>query len=70
MLALVSIALAAGFYGQFDTGLPALALDKLGVDPSAIGTAMAVNSIVIVGLQVWIVRVTRQAEAARLSSSP
>lgn len=66
LIALVSIALAAGFYGQFDTGLPALALDKLGVDPSVIGTAMAMNSVVIVGLQWWVVRVTKKRSGESL----
>ena len=40
--------------------------DKLGVDPSAIGTAMALNSVVIVGLQVWIVRVTKKRSGEAL----
>jgi MFS family permease len=59
LLALASVALAAGFYGQFDTGLPALALDRLGIDPSVIGTAMALNSVVIVSVQWLVVRATR-----------
>jgi len=66
LLALVSIALAAGFYGQFDTGLPALAIDTLGVAPGMIGTAMALNSIVIVSLQWLVVRFTRHQSGESL----
>lgn len=66
LLALVSIALAAGFYAQFETGLPAFALQSLGVEASTIGTAAAVNCMVIVGLQWLIVRLTRQHSGAWL----
>jgi MFS family permease len=59
LLALVSIALAAGFYAQFDTGLPAFALSSLGVEASTIGTAAAVNCLVIVGLQWLVIKVTK-----------
>ena len=37
LLALVSIALAAGFYAQFETGLPAFALQSLSVEPTVVG---------------------------------
>lgn len=58
LLALVSMALAAGFYAQFETGLPAFALDSLHVTPSIVGTAAAVNCLVIVGVQWLVVRIT------------
>ena len=64
--ALASIALAAGFYAQFDTGLPAFALQSLSVEPSVIGTAAAVNCVVIVGLQWLVVRVTKDHSGAGL----
>jgi MFS family permease len=66
LLALVSIALAAGFYAQFDTGLPALALDALGVEPTTIGTAAAVNCLVIVGLQWLVIRLTKNRSSSAL----
>jgi MFS family permease len=66
LLALVSMALAAGFYAQFETGLPAFALHSLGVEASTIGTAAAVNCIVIVGLQWLIVKATKRHSSSWL----
>ncbi len=66
LLGLVSIALAAGFYAQFETGLPAFALQSLSVDPTVVGTAAAVNCLVIVGLQWLVVRVTGNSHGAGL----
>ncbi|WP_395245125.1 MFS transporter [Agromyces sp. MMS24-K17] len=61
--AIVTIALALGFYAQFESGLPAYGITVLGVDPAAIGTAAAVNCIVIVALQVVMVRLTAKRSA-------
>jgi hypothetical protein len=58
LLALVSMALAAGFYAQFETGLPAFALQALKASPSTVGTAAAANCLVIVALQWLVVRLT------------
>lgn len=58
LFALVSMLLAAGFYAQFETGLPAFALQSLHVAPSTVGTAAAVNCLVIVALQWLVVKVT------------
>ncbi len=66
LLALVSMALAAGFYAQFETGLPAFALESLDVSATTVGTAAAVNCMVIVGLQWLIVKVTGQHSGASL----
>lgn len=66
LLALVSTALAAGFYAQFETGLPAFALESLQVEASTVGTAAAVNCVVIVGLQWLVVRVTGHRSGASL----
>ncbi len=66
LLAVVSMALAAGFYAQFETGLPAFALESLDVDPSTVGTAAAVNCLVIVGLQWVVVRFTASHSGASL----
>lgn len=64
--ALVTIALALGFYAQFETGLPAYGLTVLDVDASTIGIAAAVNCIVIVALQVFMVRLTAKRGAPSL----
>lgn len=65
-IAVVTIALALGFYAQFESGLPAYALTVLHADPSAIGTAAAVNCLVIVALQVLVVRLTAKRTAPAL----
>jgi len=61
--AVVTIALALGFYAQFESGLPAYGLTVLDVDPSAIGLAAAINCIVIVALQVIVVKLTAKRSA-------
>jgi hypothetical protein len=66
LLALVSMALAAGFYAQFETGLPAFALQALDVSPSTVGTAAAANCLVIVALQWLVVRLTGRRDGAAL----
>jgi MFS family permease len=65
-IAVVTIALALGFYAQFESGLPAYALTVLEADPSAIGLAAAVNCLVIVALQVVVVRLTAKRTAPGL----
>ena len=64
--AVVAITLALGFYAQFESGLPAFALTSLHATPAAIGTAAAVNCLVIVVLQVLVVRVTAKRSAPSL----
>jgi len=64
--AVVTVALALGFYAQFESGLPAYALTVLDVHESAIGLAAAVNCAVIVVLQVVVVRLTARRNAASL----
>jgi len=66
LLAIVSMLLAAGFYAQFETGLPAFALESLRVDPTTVGTAAAVNCLVIVALQWLVVKVTGKNPGAAL----
>ncbi len=65
-IAVLTTTLALGFYAQFESGLPAYAITVLAVDPSAIGTAAAVNCIVIVLLQVAVVKLTAKRNAASL----
>ena len=65
-IAVLTTMLALGFYAQFESGLPAYAITVLAVDPSAIGTAAAVNCLVIVALQVAVVKLTAKRNAASL----
>ena len=48
--AVLTAALALAFYAQFDSGLPAYALTVLDVGERTVGTAAAVNSLVLLGL--------------------
>src|SRR3954468_20691466 len=64
--AVVAVALALGFYAQFESGLPAYALTVLDIDETAIGLAAAVNCLVIVALQVVVVRLTAKRGAGTL----
>ncbi|WP_083283288.1 MFS transporter [Humibacillus sp. DSM 29435] len=64
--AVVTVALALGFYAQFEAGLPAYALTVLDVKETTIGLAAAVNCIVIVVLQVIVVRLTAKRSAGSL----
>jgi hypothetical protein len=64
--AVVTIALALGFYAQFESGLPAYALTVLDVSERTIGTAAAVNCVVIIVLQMAVVRWTAHRSAPSL----
>ena len=64
--AVVTVALALGFYAQFESGLPAYGITVLDIDTAAIGTAAAVNAVVIVALQVVVVRLTAHRSAPTL----
>jgi MFS family permease len=64
--AVITVALALGFYAQFESGLPAYALTTLDVDTATVGSAAAVNAIVIVVLQVIVVRLTARRSAPTL----
>ena len=65
-VAVVEVALALGFYAQFESGLPAYALTSLDVSERTVGLAAAVNSVVIIALQMVIVRVTAKRSAPAL----
>src|SRR5690606_36156054 len=65
-IAVLTTTLALGFCAQCESGLPAYAITVLAVDPSAIGTAAAVNCLVIVALQVAVVKLTAKRNAASL----
>ena len=64
--AVVTVALALGFYAQFESGLPAYAITVLGVSERTIGTASAVNCMVIVALQMAVTKWTAKRSAPSL----
>ncbi len=64
--AVITVALALGFYAQFESGLPAYALTVLHVKETTIGMAAAVNSIIIVVIQVVVIRLTAKRSASSL----
>ncbi|MDQ2755353.1 MAG: MFS transporter [Actinomycetota bacterium] len=65
-IAVVTVAISLGFYAQFESGLPAFALTVLHVPEQTIGTAAAVNCLVIVVLQMLVVRLTAGRHPASL----
>jgi MFS family permease len=64
--AVITVTLALGFYAQFESGLPAYAITVLGVSERTIGTAAAVNCLVIVVLQMAVMKWTAQRSAPSL----
>ncbi len=64
--AIITVTLALGFYAQFESGLPAYAIMVLGVPARTIGTAAAVNCLVIVVLQMAVVKWTAKRSAPSL----
>ena len=64
--AAITVTLALGFYAQFESGLPAYAITVLGVSERTIGTAAAVNCLVVVVLQMAVVRWTAGRSAPSL----
>ena len=64
--AVITVTLALGFYAQFESGLPAYAITVLGVSERTIGTASAVNCLVIVVLQMAVMKWTAKRSAPSL----
>jgi len=64
--AVITVTLALGFYAQFESGLPAYAITVLGVSARTIGTASAVNCLVIVVLQMAVMKWTARRSAPSL----
>jgi MFS family permease len=64
--AVITATLALGFYAQFESGLPAYAITVLGVSERTIGTAAAVNCLVIVALQMAVMKWTRKRSSPSL----
>jgi hypothetical protein len=64
--AVVTVTLALGFYAQFASGLPAYAITVLEVSENTIGTASAVNCLVIVALQMAVMKWTAKRSSPSL----
>jgi MFS family permease len=64
--AAITVTLALGFYAQFESGLPAYAITVLGVSERTIGTAAAVNCLVIVALQMAVMKWTAKRSSPSL----
>ena len=64
--AVITVTLALGFYAQFESGLPAYAITVLRVSERTIGTASAVNCLVIVALQLAVMKWTARRSAPSL----
>jgi MFS family permease len=64
--AVITVTLALGFYAQFESGLPAYAITVLGVSERTIGSASAVNCLVIVVLQMAVTKWTAKRSAPSL----
>ena len=64
--AVITVTLALGFYAQFESGLPAYAITVLGVSERTIGTASAVNCLVVVVLQMAVMKWTARRPAPSL----
>jgi MFS family permease len=62
----VTALLTLACYAQFDSGLPAYALSVLHLAPTTLGTAVAVNAILVAALTAPVVRATRLIAPARL----
>ena len=64
--AVITATLALGFYAQFESGLPAYAITVLGVSERTIGTAAAVNCLVIIALQMAVMKWTAKRSSPSL----
>ena len=64
--AVITATLALGFYAQFESGLPAYAITVLKVSERTIGTAAAVNCLVIIALQMAVMKWTAKRSSPSL----
>lgn len=62
----VTVLLTLACYAQYDSGLPSYALIVLDVDPAILGTAVALNSVLVAALTAPVVRGTRSVSPATL----
>jgi MFS family permease len=65
MLAVTAL-LTLACYAQYDSGLPSYALTVLDVSPATLGTAVAVNSVLVAVLTAPVLRATRGSSPATL----
>lgn len=62
----VTVLLTLACYAQYDSGLPSYALTVLHVAPATLGTAVAINSVLVALLTAPVVRGTRSSSPATL----
>ncbi|WP_375484230.1 MFS transporter [uncultured Jatrophihabitans sp.] len=62
----VTVLLTLACYAQFDSGLPAYALSVLDVPATTLGTAVAVNAVLVAALTAPVVKATRSVPPAVL----
>jgi hypothetical protein len=62
----VTALLTLACYAQYDSGLPAYALTVLDVDPATLGSAVALNAVLVGVLTAPVLRLTRTTAPARL----
>ena len=62
----VTLLLTLACYAQFDSGLPSYALTVLSVAPTTVGTAVAINAVLVAVLTAPVVRLTRGSPPAVL----
>lgn len=62
----VTVLLTLACYAQFDSGLPAYALSVLDVAPATLGSAVALNAVLVAALTAPVVRLTRNVAPAKL----
>ncbi len=56
----ITVLLMLACYAQYESGLPAYALGSLHVDPSVLGSGVALNAILVAALTAPVVRITRR----------
>lgn len=63
----VFVLIAVGFgYGQFEVGLPALVTLFGHLDPATLGPALTMNTVAVVGLQLWVSRFAESRSALKM----
>jgi MFS family permease len=62
----VTALLTLACYAQYDSGLPSYALTVLDVAPATLGTAVAINSVLVAVLTAPVLRATRESSPATL----
>ena len=65
----ITVLLMLACYAQYESGLPAYALGSLHVDPSVLGSGVALNAILVAALTAPVVKLTRRYSPTTLLAS-